>query len=138
LDTNASPAEVWDRAFEVAQTADRQAESELLEQVITLAHKGGAGSIGLNDTLAALKEGRVYHLLVDKDLRAAGRLCPNCGAVVIENRSQCPYCETQLTTTNDAVNVAIQQAVGAGLHVTVIGHDARLAEVGGIAAVLRY
>jgi peptide chain release factor subunit 1 len=138
LDSNASPADVWQRAFEVAVEADRHAESELLEQVITAAHKGGSGSIGLSDTLTALKEGRVYQLLVDKDFRASGRLCPNCGAVIVEDRERCPYCETELAAPSDAVNLAIQQAVGAGLRVTIMDHDARLAEVGGIAAVLRY
>ena len=48
LDTNASPAEAWERAFEVAQAEQRQAEENLLEQVITAALKGGAGALGLN------------------------------------------------------------------------------------------
>ena len=46
LDMNASPAEVWERSFEVAQEAQRRAETDLLEQVVTLAHKGGAGAVG--------------------------------------------------------------------------------------------
>ena len=60
LDSNASPAEAWERAFEVAQAAQRQAEEEQLAQVITVAHKGGAAAIGLPDTLVALQEaGRI-------------------------------------------------------------------------------
>ncbi len=62
LDMNASPAEVWERAFEVATAAQRQAEADLLEQVITAARKGGAGALGLTDTLSALQQGRIYRL----------------------------------------------------------------------------
>ena len=85
-----------------------------------------------------MKQGRVYHLLVDKDLHAPGRFCENCGAILVEDIAVCPYCSHELTQTSDAVNMAIQQAVGAGLKVSVLDHDSRLPEVGGIAALLRY
>lgn len=138
LDMNASPAQVWERAFEVALAAQRQAESELLEQVITLAHKGGAAALGVQDTLAALQQGRVYQLLVDKEFHQPGYQCTNCRAVIIEPLAACPYCGGGLEPTADAVNLAVQEALDSGLKVSVLDHTTRLSEVGGIAAVLRY
>ncbi len=138
LDMNASPNEVWERAFEVALEADRRAESELLDQVITVAAKGGAATTGLADTLVAMQEGRMYQLLVDKDYHAPAYLCGNCGAITVEERETCPYCGQPMAATDDAVNLAIQRAVNAGLRVTVLDHDPRLAQAGRIAAVLRY
>jgi peptide chain release factor subunit 1 len=138
VDMNASPNEIRERAFEVAVEADRRAESELLDQVITVASKGGAATLGLSDTLVAMREGRVYQLLVDTEYHAPGYLCGNCGAITIEERETCPYCDHKLAATEDAVNLAIQGAVNGGLRVIVMDHDPRLAAAGSIAAVLRY
>jgi peptide chain release factor subunit 1 len=138
LDMNASPAEVWEGAFEVAQSASQRTRADLLEQAITLAHKGGAGVIGLPDTLAALREGRVYSLLVDREFHCPGRLCPNCRAAVVEEIDRCPYCGSELSVTADLVQAALQQAVGSGLKVSMIDHDDLASRSGGIAAILRY
>ena len=72
LDMNASPADAWERADEVAQLAQKQQESDLLEQVITLAHKGGAGALGLADTLAGAAA-RPRPPAVGRSNAAAGR-----------------------------------------------------------------
>ncbi len=138
LDMNASPAEVWEHAFEVAQAAQRKAEADVLEQVVTLAHKGGVGAIGLADTLAALQQGRVHQLLVDPTLHATGYQCTNCRAVIVADVSACPYCEGKLTATGDVVNLAVHGAMEAGLKVSVLGKSPLLTQAGGIAAVLRY
>ena len=138
LDTNASSAEAWERAFEVAQAEQRQAEENLLEQVITAALKGGAGALGLTDTLTALQRGRIHQLLVSPDLHAPGQQCMQCQAVVPDTPAVCPYCEGQLAAAADVVNLVIEAAIDAGLKVSVLDRSPRLAEVGGIAAVLRY
>jgi peptide chain release factor subunit 1 len=138
LDGNASPAEAWDRAYEVAQEAQKQQEADLLDQVITLAHKGGAGAIGLADTLAALQQGRVYQLLVDPSLRRPGAQCANCNAVVVETLEACPYCGGRLQPSQDVVNLAVHAAIDAGVKVSSLEPSTKLTEVGQIAAVLRY
>ncbi len=138
LDMNTSPAEAWERGFEVAQAAQQQAEAEMLEQVITLAHKGGAGVIGLADTVTAVQQGRIHHLLVSPSLHAPGQQCTNCQAVLVEEAPACPYCASPLVTSADVVNLIIHRAIDDGLRVSVLERDARVNEVGGIAAVLRY
>jgi peptide subunit release factor 1 (eRF1) len=138
LDMNATPSEAWERAFEVAQTAQRAAEEDQLAQVITVARKGGAACLGLADTVAALGQGRVHQLLVSPDLHAPGQQCAGCGAVVLEDMKTCPYCNRELVALPDVINLAIHAAIDAGLKVSVLDASARLTEVGGIAAVLRY
>lgn len=138
LDGNASPAEAWDRAYEIAQAAQRLQEADLLDQVITLAHKGGAGAIGLADTLAALQQGRVYQLLIDPSLRRPGAQCANCNAVVVEALSECPYCGGKMQPSQDVVNLAVHAAIDAGVKVSSLEPSSRLTEAGQIAAVLRY
>jgi len=138
LDTNASPGEAWERAFEVAQAAQRQAEESQLEQVITAALKGGAGALGLADTLTVLQQGRIHELLVSPDLHAPGQRCTQCRAVLLNMPASCPYCGGELVTSADVVNLVVHAAIDAGLKVAVLDRSARLTEVGGIAAVLRY
>jgi peptide chain release factor subunit 1 len=138
LDVNASPGEAWERAYEVAQASQKQQEADLLEQVITLAHKGGAGALGLADTLAALQQGRVYQLLVDPSLRRPGAQCAHCKAVVVESLDACPYCGGKLLPSGDVVNLAVHAAMDAGVKVSSLEPSTRFAEVGQIAAVLRY
>jgi len=138
LDMTASPAQVWDRALEVTLAAQRQAEADLLDQVVTVAHKGGAGALGLEDTLAAMQQGRVYQLLVDREFHTPGYQCSVCQAVVTQVLPSCPYCEGALRETADIVNLAVQRAVDAGLKVSVLDHSPQITGIGGIAAVLRY
>ncbi len=138
LDMNATPTEAWDRACEVAQQAVNRNENDLLQQVVTVARKGGAGALGLADTLVALQEGRVYHLLLNRTLESDGWRCPHCRAVVLGDQKQCPYCAHDLVRTRDAVNLVVQRAVEGGARVSVLHDNRLLEEVGGIAAVLRY
>ena len=138
LDVNATPAETWERAFEVAQASQKQQEADLLEQVITLAHKGGAGALGLENTLAALQQGRVHQLLIDPALRKPGAQCSHCRAIVVEPTEACPYCGGKLLPSADVVNLAVHAAMDAGVKVSALEPNARLDEVGQIAAVLRY
>jgi peptide chain release factor subunit 1 len=138
LDMTSSPAQVWDRAFDVTLAAQQKAELDLLNQVVTVAHKGGSGSLGLEDTLAAMQQGRVYQLLVDREFHQPGDQCSVCQAVVTQALAACPYCGGALFETADVVNLAVQQALDAGLKVSVLDHNPQTAEMGGIAAVLRY
>jgi peptide chain release factor subunit 1 len=138
LGMNATPAEAWERAYEVAQQAQRESEDALLDQVVTLAHKGGTGAIGLADTLIALQQGRVYQLLVDPSLHVPGQQCTNCQAVVLEVHDCCPYCGGTMTASADVVNLAVHRAIDAGLKVSALSGHSRLGQVGGIGAVLRY
>jgi peptide subunit release factor 1 (eRF1) len=138
VDMNATPAQVWEKAFEVATAAQRQAEADLLGEVVTTARKGGSAAVGLADVLAAMQQGRIYHLLVKRDFHQPGHQCTNCGAVTVEATESCPYCGGQLRASADVANLLVQQALDAGLQVSVLDASPELEEQGGIAAVLRY
>ena len=92
----------------------------------------------MTDTLTALQRGRIHQLLVSPDLHTPGQQCMQCQAVVPDTPAVCPYCEGQLAAAADVVNLVIEAAIDAGLKVSVLDRSPRLAEVGGIAAVLRY
>ena len=138
IDVNASPTEVQERSVEIAQAVADQEREKLVEQVITAATKGGAGAIGLNDTLAALQEGRIYQLVVADGFQAPGQRCPHCGYLGVEGLEVCPFCNNELEPVQDIVNAAVRRALEQGVDTITVRNSEALARAGHIGAVLRY
>jgi peptide chain release factor subunit 1 len=138
-DMEALPSEILHESMSVIMQADLERERALVSLAITAAAKGGAGVMGLADTLYALREGRVRQLLVAEDYYAPGFACQTCGYVAVEQAATCMFCGSESwEPVPDAVNWAIQQAVQGGAEVNVVRGNSELAQVGHIAATLRY
>jgi peptide chain release factor subunit 1 len=139
LDMGASEMEVLDRSLEVIQEVERERKEELVEQLITAAtSKGGHGALGLDDTLAAVQEGRAHILVVAEGYVAAGYGCQNCGYVAAHELKECPFCGGEMAQIEDAVNTIVRKAIESGMEVEVVKDNAALEEAGGIGAILRY
>ncbi|NIO71316.1 MAG: hypothetical protein GTN71_20350, partial [Anaerolineae bacterium] len=139
LDMAASETEVLDRSLEVIQEVERKREEELVEQLITAAtSKGGHGALGLDDTLAAVQEGRAHILVVAEGYVATGYGCQNCGYVAAHELKKCPFCGGEMAQIEDAVNTIVRKAIELGMEVEVVKGSAALEEAGSIGAILRY
>jgi peptide subunit release factor 1 (eRF1) len=139
LDMAASKTEVLDRSLEVIQEVDRRRKEELVEQLITAAtSKGGHGAIGLDDTLAAVQEGRAHILIVAEGYVATGYRCQNCGYVAAHELEECPFCGGEVAQIEDAVDAAIRKAIELSMEVEVVKDSAALEKAGSIGAALRY
>lgn len=135
----ARPAEVLQRSMDIAMEADIKEERRLVQEAITAANKGGAGVIGLADSLYALQEGRVRLLLVDEEFSASGIMCTTCEYIAPHLGGACPFCGgTEFREVTDAVNQAIHKAVDSGASVNIVRENEALQRAGGIAALLRY
>ena len=138
-DMEASPNEVLSCSLDVAHQVDLEEEKRLVSEVVTAAAKGGAGVIGLADTLYVLQQGRVHQLLVQEGFHASGYACPSCGYVSPGPAGKCPFCgDEQMTQIPDAVNRAIHKAIQTGAIVNVVRGNEELSKAGNIGAVLRY
>ncbi|MBC8450303.1 MAG: hypothetical protein H8D78_21425 [Chloroflexi bacterium] len=139
VDMTASPAEVAERALSIAQQAARQQRAALVEQVITAASsKGGAGALGLADTLRLLEEGRVHHLVLAEGYHDTAHQCGHCGYMTVEPMEQCAFCGGQMHLLPDAVNAVVSRGIERGVEVTTIRDNAELEAAGSIGAILRY
>jgi peptide chain release factor subunit 1 len=139
LDMAAPETEVLDRSLEVIQEVDRRRKEELVEQLITAAtSKGGHGALGMDDTLAAVQEGRAHILVVAEGYLAAGYGCQNCGYVAAHELKACPFCGGEMAPIEDAVNTIVRKAIELGMEVEVVKGSVALEEAGSIGAVLRY
>ncbi len=135
---NASETDVRDHSLEIIAEAERKAEKELVENAITAAAKGGAGAIGLADTLGAVYEGRVRTLLVSEGYKAAGYHCQQCGYISAQAKRKCPFCGGKVRKIGDAVNLIVRRVIDQGGQVQVVRDNPDLDKAGHIAALLRY
>lgn len=138
-DMEATPNEVLRHSLEVAEAAQRTEEERLVSEAITAANKGGAGAVGPEDSLYALREGRVRVLLVQDDLHIAGHECSNCGYLSVTEMARCPFCSGEdIRAVPDVVNRAIQQALKAGAEINIVRQNEALRRADDMAALLRY
>lgn len=138
MQMSASESEVVERAMKEAVTVQDALVDRLVDQAITLAAKGGAGATGLIDTLNANHEGRIKTLLVNEAFEQAGYRCQGCGYLTVQELDSCPFCGGQFETIPTAVEMAIQESLVKNADVKVLGENEKLAEIGQIAALLRY
>lgn len=138
MSMTASTNDILEKALQAARSAQTKQTRNLVEQAVTLAAKGSSGVIGLIDTLNANHEGRVKTLLVAEDFKQEGYRCTECGFLTVQELDQCPFCGGSFETIDNAVEMAVQEALTKGADVKVISEDEELAEAGNIAAILRY
>ncbi|MBP1611066.1 MAG: hypothetical protein H6Q04_3301, partial [Acidobacteria bacterium] len=81
INMTASHVEVLERAMQIGKEAENRREAHLVNTIVTNAAKGRGGSIGLEDTLSAIREGRVQSLVISDGYRAPGFRCKSCGHI---------------------------------------------------------
>lgn len=138
MQMSASESEIVEKAMKEAVAIQGALADRLVEQAITLAAKGDAGAIGLIDTLNANHEGRIKTLLVNENFEQAGYRCQGCGYLTVQELALCPFCGGQFEMIPTAVEMAVQESLIKNADVKVLGENEALAEIGQIAALLRY
>jgi peptide chain release factor subunit 1 len=138
MSMSATHSEVLQHALEIGHQADHHRENHLIETVITAAAKGNGGVVRLNETLQAIRDGRVQTLLICEGYRQEGYRCTGCGYLTTEHQEACNYCGKSFVEIPDAVELAVQEVMRLGGDVEVIHSGPALEKAGRIAALLRY
>jgi peptide subunit release factor 1 (eRF1) len=140
LELFASDAEVLATALEAAEEVERQAEAELVRELLEAATSSYA-AVGLDETLAALSEGRVHLLLVAEALERPGAECPGCWRLWAETESEaCPACGTEVQALPALAERAVERALEQAARVELVRGPAAamLLAHGGMGAWTRY
>jgi peptide subunit release factor 1 (eRF1) len=135
-----SPGEVLETIRELEEEFERAREDEAVRRLSAeIEANTGRAVAGMEQTIAALEEGRVDTLLVGANLEAAGVRCPSCGHVAFRGRA-CPACGAAMEETADLVEEAVESALRQRCRVEVLpqGPADDLAPMGGIGALLRF
>jgi RNA polymerase subunit RPABC4/transcription elongation factor Spt4 len=137
LELFASETEVLAATLREAEAIERREEASNLAALLESVNTRRA-TAGLEPSLEALHEGRVYTLLVADTLHLAGGECPQCHRLTTAPR--CPACGQTVDAASDLRELAVQSALAQAAKVDEVSGEAaaRLAEVGGMAAWTRF
>jgi peptide chain release factor subunit 1 len=138
MSMTAASAEVVDKAVQVGLEAERHHEERLIESAVTSAAKGSGGAAGLEDTLKAIRDGRVLTLLIEDGMREPGYRCTSCGYMTTIQMDRCPFCSGSFAEIPDAIELGIHSVLHSGGDVEIIHGNPMLEKAGNIAALLRY
>jgi peptide chain release factor subunit 1 len=138
ISMTASQGEVLDKAMEIGLEAERRKEERQIEMVVTNAAKGRGGVVDLDDTFAAIREGRVQTLIIREGYRAAGTLCKSCRYISPVELEYCPFCGGECETIADVVELAVHQVMTSGGDVQVLHTELASPNFNQIGALLRY
>ncbi len=136
MEMRAGHVEVWQKAMQVGQEAERQQEAQRIERIRVEAAKGGPAVVGLDETLGAVHEGRAYLVVVEEGYRAPGYRCTGCGFLTTQALETCPFCAASLEKVPDAVELVVRKALDEGIEVEMVPRP--LDEIAHIGALLRY
>jgi peptide chain release factor subunit 1 len=138
ISMTASHIEVLERALAIGKEAENRREAHLVKTVVTNTAKGRGGVIDLQDTLEAIREGRVQSLLIRDGYRAPGYRCKSCGYITVTSAEVCSFCGGKFEEIPDAVELAVRQVMQSGGDIEVLHNDQVLKGFDKIGALLRY
>jgi peptide subunit release factor 1 (eRF1) len=125
------------RASELIGEDQHRRRIATLDVVLTEAAKSGQAVAGIGETLEAVNRGAVHRLFVAATFATAGTACESCGVLAQGAAGACLGCGRP--TRPVALAPAMSERVlAAGGDVEVVDGHARLRDVGGVAALLRY
>lgn len=106
--TNAPESEIMQQFEAIQQQAEREREDDLIAK----ARENGVR--GVKDTIEALQEGRVYHLVALYDLEGETRWCDNDELAITDmSQKECPFCR-QETRVRPLMDILIDLATNRG------------------------
>ncbi len=137
LEAGLTEGELLDELLPAFMEGEREAERRLFEEIREECFHGGRAATGRDAVLDALRQGRVDHVLVDRDLHLQGFRCRTCELLGVELPERCPACGGQVfevELVNELVELAAQTSADVEFSDPIEG----LTHWGGIAALLRY
>ena len=140
LQATASPSEVLAKTQEVERQVERQQESNLVDELITTAAKNEGGVTGIERTVEAVQEGRLWQLIYVGGYEVEGRVCQECRALTMHQRDTCPFCQGPLELAPDMVDQVAKRTFELGGRIEQVKGEAaeKLRKAGGIGGLLRF
>lgn len=137
MSMTATHNEVRDKALQIGMQAEDAREKRLFERLKSLTGQGSAGVMGLEDTLAAVNEGRVMTLLISQGYRKNAYRCKSTGWLTTKPEEVCSG-EDDVEKVYDIVDLMVNQVMRSGGDVEVLLSTEELERAGGVGAILRY
>ena len=139
LPIKASASQVLDAALTVERQVEREMEKKLVDELIA-ADGHHPVAHGIEPTVRAVCEERVWELAYADGFSAGGGQCANCGMLFARGQGSCDYCGGPLRPVDDLLERMTERVLEQDGKVEEVEGDAarRLQQVGGIGAFLRF
>jgi len=134
----ASHQDIYHKALEIGQKAEKDREKHLVEKLITMASKQAGAVLGLEPTLIAVNEGRVQTLVILQGFQKSGFRCPQCSTITSLSEIVCKQCNSEAISIGDVVATSVSLTLKHGGEVDVVHDIVEFEKAGSIGAFLRY
>jgi peptide chain release factor subunit 1 len=131
------PAEILKEVVGLEEEIDQRSAEETVDKIIAELERGGRACSGLKDSLRHVNQGDVQILAVSHNFSKAGRRCPSCRFLYVEE-TVCPVCDKPTQAVLDVVDEAIEAAVAQNAQVKQVAPPSKLDHYGKIGTLLRY
>ncbi|MCX8032398.1 MAG: hypothetical protein N3B14_03235 [Thermoleophilia bacterium] len=138
FDAAASVGQMVASARAALDRARGQEVAMLVNQIREALGPGGRGVCGFDDIHGALGRHQVQTLVVDRAYRPPGWRCLDCAWAGLAQTECCPVCGGEVVPLSDAVGELVRLALLQNSEIAVGENIPVLAELGGVAGVLRY
>jgi peptide chain release factor subunit 1 len=130
--------ELVDDAAEAAREHHHEEAEELWAWMRNEGLKEGLAAFGPSEVLRAALEGRIDVLLACREAKVTGLRCRECELLAWAQLHQCPACRSSSVFPVDLVNEIVERVAATGGESRFTRDIPRLAELGGLAAALRW
>jgi len=139
LPVQATLEQITDAVKQPRYQAERKNESAKVAALLDRSGTGAKAVTGVDDTTAALADGRVHELVYAHGIALSGARCIACDSIVVGYLA-CPKCHKVLGPVGDAMDMIIVAALDTGATIEQVRGEASetLMSAGGIGAFLRY
>lgn len=138
VEMTAGDHEIKAQTIKLMQEANARREQTLVQNMITTAAKGSNATVGLDNTLKAVGEGRVQTLIISDGFRTPGFIHDGSPFLTANDAVGLPYSEGQLLKVNDVIEAAVHRTIEQGGQIEIVSDNSQLDDVGQIGALLRY
>src|SRR5262245_28915540 len=136
----ANAGRVLEEALRTGERLERQMEEQIVNDLITGDDKHHPFTLGLEHTVHALCEGRIWRMVYAQGFTARGGQCGNCRMLFAISGGTCEYCGAAIKPTEDLLERMLERALGQDSLLEQVSGSAaaRLRQAGGIGAILRF
>jgi peptide chain release factor subunit 1 len=140
LPVTASAHRVLEEAVRIGERLERQVEEQIVHDLIVGDERHHPFTLGLERTVHALCEERIWRMVYAQGFTPAGGQCAHCEMLFAISDGSCNYCGAAITPTEDLLERMVERALEQdSLLEEVSGRAAeRLRQAGGIGAILRF
>jgi peptide chain release factor subunit 1 len=139
LPVEAGERDILEATMKIEQEVERENEERIVDELIA-GDSHRHVTLGLENTLLALAEGRIWRLVFARGLTASGGRCTRCGMLFAQTDGSCDYCTAAIEPVDDLIERIVERVVNTEGKVEEVASNAaeRLKQAGGIGAILRF